>query len=476
MQVLKTKTLSRICLITIIIMALLTGCGSSGNRITPLSDYNAFHTDFDFMDSSTKQVISDLIKSSVDWYNEVEIPKDYSPVDVDVFTSAPFTKFGEQLSQINEEHDYRSGSDEGMKYLKGTMPALDIAGSIWGITTNNDLEVTVGSDTSASKIQVSEDDWNNIKNKITTAIDFYYGDGDRSEMNAYTLESATKDAPVEETPSKNDTEPVSNVPADKAVIEGDHFSCSAEDFAALAQKKYNAKISKTDFGQGNTEIYDFYSNDDLKTNYAVVENEDGKACYFAVLSDDDVNSVVICVAMCGVVDSYFDSLSDNELIEILGNHYFAHDDLVIFGIPNDDGKYYYSFCPREYYEKNYKELNKENAGDSNQHEGNSSQNNDTSQETHFCEECGRVASHSMTGVASGKLEWYCDEHWNEIQGIIGNMEKDVGEGSASKHQCQASGCSKEGTHQIVGISGEYEYYCTEHYQAIVDMYNKMKSQ
>lgn len=476
MQVLKTKTLSRICLITIIIMALLTGCGSSGNRITPLSDYNAFHTDFDFMDSSTKQVISDLIKSSVDWYNEVEIPKDYSPVDVDVFTSAPFTKFGEQLSQINEEHDYRSGSDEGMKYLKATMPALDIAGSVWGITTNNDLEVTVGSDTSDSKIQVSEDDWNNIKDKINTAIDFYYGDGDRSEMNAYASKDTAEEKPANEASSKNNTEPMSEKPADKAVVEGDHFNCSAEDYAALVQKKYNAKISKTDFGQGNTEIYDFYSNDDLKTNYAVVENEDGKACYFAVLSDDDVNSVVICVAMCGVVDSYFDSLSDNELIEILGNHYFAHDDLVIFGIPNDDGKYYYSFCPREYYEKNYKELNKENAGDSNQHEGNSSQNNDTSQETHFCEECGRVASHSMTGVASGKLEWYCDEHWNEIQGIIGNMEKDVGEGSASEHQCQASGCSKEGTHQIVGISGEYEYYCTEHYQAIVDMYNKMKSQ
>ncbi len=60
------------------------------------------------MDPSTKQVISDLIKSAVDWYNEVDIPKDYSPVDVDVFTSAPFTKYGEQLSQINEEHDYRS--------------------------------------------------------------------------------------------------------------------------------------------------------------------------------------------------------------------------------------------------------------------------------------------------------------------------------------------------------------------------------
>ena len=208
----------------------------------------------------------------------------------------------------------------------------------------------------------------------------------------------------------------------------------------------------------------------------MIENEDGKACFFTVLSDDDVNSVVVCVAMCGVVDTYFDSIGDEDLIEILKNHYFEHDGLVILGIPNNDGKYYYSFCTNEYYEKNYKESSKESTDTTTQPETQRSLSDDSSQETHFCEECGRVASHSMTGVASGKLEWYCDEHWNEIQGIIGNMEKDVGEGPASKHQCQASGCSKEGTHQIVGISGEYEYYCTEHYQAIVDMYNKMKSQ
>ena len=132
-----------------------------------------------------------------------------------------------------------------------------------------------------------------IKDKINTAIDFYYGDGDRSEMNAYASKDTAEEKPANEASSKNNTEPMSEKPADKAVVEGDHFNCSAEDYAALVQKKYNAKISKTDFGQGNTEIYDFYSNDDLKTNYAVVENEDGKACYFAVLSDDVVVSVAV---------------------------------------------------------------------------------------------------------------------------------------------------------------------------------------
>lgn len=91
---------------------------------------------------------------------------------------------------------------------------------------------------------------------------------------------------------------------------------------------------------------------------------------------------------------------------------------------------------------------------------------------HYCQAdgCTKGGVKTITGL-SGKTEYYCQSHYNEIQSIIGNMEKDVGKGSASKHKCEA--CSKEGTHTLVGLSGATEYYCTQHYNQMADILDSM---
>ena len=91
---------------------------------------------------------------------------------------------------------------------------------------------------------------------------------------------------------------------------------------------------------------------------------------------------------------------------------------------------------------------------------------------HYCDAdaCYKEGTKTITGI-SGATEYYCQEHYDEIQGIISDMEKDVGNGTASKHQCEA--CSKEGTHELIGFSGATEYYCTEHYNEIIEILNKM---
>ena len=51
------------------------------------------------------------------------------------------------------------------------------------------------------------------------------------------------------------------------------------------------------------------------------------------------------------------------------------------------------------------------------------------------------------------------------------MEEDVGSGSYSTHKCEE--CSKEGTHELTGLDGDPEYYCTEHYNQLVNMVNDL---
>ena len=91
---------------------------------------------------------------------------------------------------------------------------------------------------------------------------------------------------------------------------------------------------------------------------------------------------------------------------------------------------------------------------------------------HYCEAdgCYKEGTKTMAGL-SGATEYYCQSHYDEIQDIISDMEEDVGNGSASKHQCEE--CSKEGTNQLVGLSGATEYYCTEHYNQIVEILSEM---
>lgn len=91
---------------------------------------------------------------------------------------------------------------------------------------------------------------------------------------------------------------------------------------------------------------------------------------------------------------------------------------------------------------------------------------------HYCEAdgCYKEGIKTLIGF-SGKTEYYCQSHYDHIQDIIANMEEDVGNSFASKHQCQE--CFKEGTRELVGFSGNTEYYCTEHYNEIVEAINKL---
>lgn len=42
-----------------------------------------------------------------------------------------------------------------------------------------------------------------------------------------------------------------------------------------------------------------------------------------------------------------------------------------------------------------------------------------------------------------------------------------------EHYCEVSGCGKEGTKRITGISGQTEYYCQTHYDEMADILDEM---
>ena len=86
----------------------------------------------------------------------------------------------------------------------------------------------------------------------------------------------------------------------------------------------------------------------------------------------------------------------------------------------------------------------------------------------LCKETGKTLPWgNLTGIRPTKIAMGMLENGQSEKEIISYMEEDVGSGSASKHTCES--CSKEGTHAIEGFSGYTEYYCTEHYNEMIEI-------
>ena len=69
------------------------------------------------------------------------------------------------------------------------------------------------------------------------------------------------------------------------------------------------------------------------------------------------------------------------------------------------------------------------------------------------------------------LEQMILERENEYDEARKDIEKYTNGNRKNEHSCME--CSKNGTLSIIGISGETEYYCTEHYNKLIEIMNKL---
>ena len=144
-------------------------------------------------------------------------------------------------------------------------------------------------------------------------------------------------------------------------IEGDHFNCSPEEFADLIMSNYVVQVTKSEFGTDTMDVYRFSANDKIDVKYATAKNDQGKLSFVTILdSDDEATSISVAEVMCSIIDPYFNTLNENELREIVYNHYFEHDGLILFGTENKKGEINYSFCTVDEYQNNFASIDEEN--------------------------------------------------------------------------------------------------------------------
>ena len=80
---------------------------------------------------------------------------------------------------------------------------------------------------------------------------------------------------------------------------------------------------------------------------------------------------------------------------------------------------------------------------------------------------------SYSSSSSSSSSSYDDSDSDYSSSYSSGSSSSSSSSSSIEHYCDASGCSKEGTHELTGLDGSPEYYCTEHYNQLVDIVNEL---
>lgn len=142
--------------------------------IPPREDYTITDSDFDFLDDDLKNRISALMEASIEWYNHIEYKDESGLVSLNAIEDGEFSDLGTDLIQ---DKSYRYNK----KTLHAVMPSVQAYGELAGFVSNNDNETD---STGEMFIHISPDEWMALHDDLENALNFYYGDGDHTSMNA----------------------------------------------------------------------------------------------------------------------------------------------------------------------------------------------------------------------------------------------------------------------------------------------------
>lgn len=100
--------------------------------------------------------------------------------------------------------------------------------------------------------------------------------------------------------------------------------------------------------------------------------------------------------------------------------------------------------------------------------------------SHICSDCSAPAYYGILGLDGTPALWYCRKDYEDILEIEAELKAaktstkpvyTTTRTTYTNRKCVV--CGKYGTHSIVGISGQTEYYCDQHYRELSDMYVSM---
>ena len=270
----------------------------------------------------------------------------------------------------------------------------------------------------------------------------------------------------------------------ECIKKGFNVGITEQDNCFFAKDKYERELTIEYYGCDviHIELYEHQYDINLTVNY--LDNEFVNSHDVGILVDDSYEGA-LCI---GENDIYELSLAKGKhTIHIRSDEYDNVSEFLEFEVTGDknleieistEGKKISAmFIDEESTE--VKDSNDENTVDTNSSTDNSLSNDNTKSNntnqattTRYCvvDSCTRKGIKEYIGIA-GQTEYYCYNHYNEMIDMINDMEDSVGSSEYSKHTCEE--CSREGTHSIIGLSGNLEYYCSTHYSKLQDMMDEM---
>lgn len=159
-----------------VVIALFGAKSHKNNKyyVEPRDNYEITNPDFDFLAEDTKEGVEQLLQENIEWYNNIEYDDRKKAISMEEVA------FDNLMSKWNALADKKSNINTKKIFL-AISPAINTLSDFASFINDYSTEENENGGTNYI-INLSSDEWMKLHDDLQEALEFYYGDGDHTEM------------------------------------------------------------------------------------------------------------------------------------------------------------------------------------------------------------------------------------------------------------------------------------------------------
>lgn len=142
--------------------------------VEPRTNYEITNPDFDFLTEDTKEGIEQLLQENIEWYNNIKYDERKKAISMEE------EAFDSVTSKWNALTDKKSNINTRKIFL-AISPAINTLSDFASFINDYTTEKNENGGTNYI-ISLTSDEWMKLHDDLQEALDFYYGNGDHTEM------------------------------------------------------------------------------------------------------------------------------------------------------------------------------------------------------------------------------------------------------------------------------------------------------
>lgn len=171
------KIKSTLFILCILMIGLLFGCSKTEQKKldyikVPEDTISLLNENIGALNITELSLAGQYVKAVANWYNDIRYIDKLTYED---YNNDNISDLSQQILEIQDAKNAKT--DDEINKLNAIFPCISIAGEISKIylESNGDFKLNLNSSSkNENYINITDEDWDNLKSKIEEAIEFYY--------------------------------------------------------------------------------------------------------------------------------------------------------------------------------------------------------------------------------------------------------------------------------------------------------------